>query len=136
MTNTHASFRKRLCGAFCGVLPDHMKRLVLISSLAAKMKNQRELDPQTMEKLNRLMHLCTSEKAMQLPAVIAPVIWDEPLDDIRPALAKQAKGDDSVLRDVVQRVVQRMPKGLRYTADGGVERDLYRLFSNFNNVLA
>lgn len=136
MSHPSPGVTKRLCGAFCSVLSDRMKRLVLISSLVAKVKGQRELDPVTMSKLNKLMELCASENAMKLPVALAPTIWDESIDELSQQLVNPVQPDESRLRDMVQRVLVMIPSSLRYDANPILERDLKRLFSNFNTTLA
>ena len=66
----------KLCSFLgCG-LPSRTKRLILVTSLTARVKNDPDLDRATLKRLNELLDLCSSENAMRLPAHLSSVIWN------------------------------------------------------------
>ena len=124
----------KLCSFLgCG-LPSRTKRLILVTSLTARVKNDPDLDRATLKRLNELLDLCSSENAMRLPAHLSSVIWNgESVASIQPALVGKEQIADKKVSELVLYFKQSIPLWLRYD-DAEVESDLRQLFRNHNGV--
>lgn len=117
-------------------LPGRMKRLILLTSIAAKAKETQDLDETTLRKLNNLMNLAGSEDAMKLPASLSKAIWDGKTSvDAMAMLSKGGPLPESTIGDLVKQIKASVPNWLRYGREGDLDADLEKLLQHKAEVL-
>lgn len=116
-------------------VPARTKRVILLASITAGVKEKPDLDPETIKKLNELLQLCTNEKALSFPAHLASLIWDgQVITMVKDDLQNKEVLNSNCLTDMVSRFKQCIPSWLRYE-DAELDSDLKKLFKNFNTLL-
>lgn len=114
-------------------LPSRTKRLIFLASLSAKVTTEGDqFDPETLRKINSLLRICGSEKAMNLPIHLNEVIWNnEVVCDVEKLMALDGKEEqEELVQSFVQSVMAVMPKWLKYGRQGDTQKDLETLFRN------
>lgn len=56
-------------------LPRRTKRIIFAAAIAGRLENTDTLSPETLSKLNTVLHLSKSEEALKLPVYLNEVIW-------------------------------------------------------------
>lgn len=119
-------------GAAVGMLPVKDKRLVCLASLSAYVKGSTMFDASIAAKLNKLMVLCSDDKAMRLPVQLSVAIWFNvdgerliPLEVLNTDIVRQH--DPSKMDQAVTAVIQAMPKWMRYADDEEIAEDVEKL---------
>lgn len=119
------SFRTLVSGVLSKVIPSRTKRLILLSSLYARLRNTTSFDSATIHKLNKALSLCKDDKAIQFPMHLTRAIWRGDRGNVilypEPNIAE--------LEILVRRVMQTIPSWLRYD-EVSMFKDLYKLFEN------
>ena len=119
------------------LLPDKIKRMIFLSSLAAYIRDLQKPDKETLKKLNEILLLCSNEEALRFPIEIHSKIWGR--FDIE---CLQQSGIDvsnmrefhtrglakSEMRIVANRFIDYMPVWLKYQSKESIRQDIYRLF--------
>ena len=117
-------------------VPARTKRVILLASITAGIKEKPDLDPATIRKLNELLQLCSNEKALSFPAHLSTLIWDgQVISMVKDDLENKEVMNSNCLSDMVARFKQRIPAWLRYE-DAELDSDLKKLFKNFDTLLA
>jgi len=108
------SIRHGVGGLAHVLLPRHIKRLMLYSSLTAIIRHQPELDRDTLEKLNDVMHLSSDVDAMKFPVFIKRAIWkgEQPIQ-IHPDMFVGSPTATNV-DALAQQLIDKIPRWLRY----------------------
>lgn len=134
MTRIGQRFAERFKGFLERWLPKRTKRLIMLVSFSACFKERPVLDDRSLKKLNELMNLCRSDKALELPVVVSRVIWrDTDVQELQPDLRSSALSE-SKLAQCVQRIKASVPAWLRYD-EPRMEHDLRRLLEHRQEVL-
>lgn len=137
MNRVSAAFKRGMISLLDSQLPRRTKRLIFLASFSARMKNERQFDNDTLEKLNKLMVLSNSDSALKLPIHLSKVIWNgRTLNDI--CADSFAEGPLSTDRVAVaaEQIVNRMPNWLRYGRRNDIVADVKKLLLNRVEVLA
>lgn len=98
------------------ILPERIKRLLFVASLAGYVKATTELDDKTMSQINELFSLCTVENAMRFPLSINSIIWHERSirDDYNDIVHDTASFSDARVKLFIGRVKSSIPKWMLY----------------------
>lgn len=135
MNRVSGLFQASFSGLLGGILSERMKRLVFLASFSARMKNQAStpFDHETVHKLNQLMTLCSTEEAIQFPVILNKVIWRgrtvfEIVADQQ--ILSSYPFDKERLQQLASRVLEAMPKWLRYGTDDTIRGDVEKLLTN------
>lgn len=126
------------------VLPDRIKRLVFLSSLAAYVRDFDQPDDDTLYKLNEILSLSTNADALKLPMYIHTRIWGsfdvsrlkscglelKTMKNIRLDQMEQSQ-----MRVVANRLIDYAPSWLRYQTKEYTRQDIYHLFLGLYVVL-
>lgn len=115
------------------VVPDHTKRLVMLSSLYARMCNKTSFDSNTISKLNKIMALGKRDNALQFPIQLSSVIWnaDQGKTVLYPAPAIQVS--EAVQ---VDQILEKVPSWLLYSDKENVSQDIALLLANRSKLEA
>lgn len=126
----------RMLGA---MFSNHVKRLILLSSLAAYMNNIKNPDNAVVTTLNELFKLSKSPAALKLPMQMSPQLWGK-FDE---AVLKEAGiecdkfcqlHEERVviaqLRIIASRLIQYMPNWLKYDSNERIKKDIINLMLN------
>lgn len=119
------------------VTPKRMKRLILYASLTALLKQQAELDRQTLEKLNEVMRLSTVDiDSMRLPVYLRAAIWR----DIGPIEIPQSffvrKLTEQEIQPTLTELLRKIPKWLRYGNPHELREDASHYLQNCSDYLS
>lgn len=117
------------------VLSRRQKRLILFSTLTAVLKQDDELDKQTLEKLNLVMRLSSDVEAMKFPVkYIRSAVWKggAPIRIPDFVFAKQASEQD--VQTALSELVTKIPRWLRYK-DAEMKSDAERFLLNGREYL-
>lgn len=126
------------------VLPDPIKRMIFLSSLAAYIRNLDEPDKELLQKLNEILLLSSNAEALRLPMEIHSKIWGKfdtnrlRCDGINCSNMRDFKLEGlpkSQMRIVANRLIDYMPSWLKYHSREGIRQDIYRLFLGLDLVL-
>ena len=124
------------------VLPDSIKRMIFLSSLAAYIRDLNQPDKETLQKLNEILMLSANAEALRFPMEISSKIWGrfntESLDGIQcgQAHAFSLKGlHKSQMRIVANRLIDHQPRWLKYQSKEGTRQDIYKLFLSLDAVM-
>lgn len=125
-------------------LPDQIKRMIFLSSLAAYIRDLHKPDKETLERLNDLLLLSSNVEALRLPMEIQSKIWGSfdvqrlQCDGIQCQSLRnfELKGlAKSEVRIVANRLIEHMPTWMKYQSKEGIRQDIYRLFLGLDIVL-
>lgn len=115
------------------VLPNRGKRLMVLTSLHARLVRDGVFHEETLSKLNQSLYLASSEKALELPASVYKQLWDaEQLKSIMKDIDGQYDGETCLLYDdakkVSQSIIPLIPSWLRYDSNERMLQDVVNLF--------
>lgn len=115
------------------ILPNRGKRLLMLTSLHARLVRDGVFHNETLTKLNDSLFLASSEKALVLPASVYNQLWDaEKVKNIMAEIDGKYDGDTCLLFDDARRVSQSIisltPSWLRYDTNEQMLKDLIQLF--------
>lgn len=115
MKHLTALFRQ-LGGKLLNVcLPERMKRMMLVSSLAAYISRKKELDLSQLTKLNEDFKLCTLETALFFPVSISKALWHgRMISEVSKEMFQKADVSEGKLSVIAQRIKASVPFWLRY----------------------
>lgn len=126
-------FLPQLLSAFLSkLLPDRTKRLVVLSSLYALMCGTTSFDSRTINKLNQVMKLGNTDKALEFPMQLSSVIW-RGIDGkviIYPPTNLQS------ISEIIEGIMNKIPKCLMYSDRQSVLTDISKLFTERSNLLS
>lgn len=112
------------------ILDSRMKRLVYITSLAAVIKNNKDLDTQILGKMNSVLNLANTElKSLKLPALVCDKIWTNQSiikDDIK--YLKENNVNNKSCIDKVKNIIKCTPSWLKYDNEDKIFEDIISLF--------
>lgn len=111
------------------IFPKRVKRFILISSLFARITNQKRLDDETLSKLNQVFNLTnvSDNDGMLLPVMLQSLIWDE--EEIEIVREYNASGSVTKTESCVSKVCEIIPTWLVYE---NFDADVRKLFNNFS----
>lgn len=118
------------------LIPRRTKRLILYASLTALLKQQSELDRQTLEKLNQVMGLTTETvDAMNLPVKLRVAIWkgSQPIRIPDTFFTQQPNEQD--LQSTLAELIAKIPAWLRYGKDTELKADVQRYLMHSGDYL-
>ena len=126
-------------------LPDKVKRMLFLTSLAAYVKDLKNPPLAALEKLNTLMLLSSNTSLLMFPIEIRSKIWaDMTVKDLEEHLGRTVtfqelrKGDLNAAqkRILTSMVIDKAPKCLIYGSNSRIRKDLYKMFDNLDTALA
>lgn len=112
------------------LIPRHMKRLVLWSSLLSAYRRSNEVDNKCVKALNDLLGLAKKESAMALPITVSKVIWEDmdgAVQVLHDADQQTVLSQKSQLRE---RFIKAIPSWLRYSNEADMGKDFDKLLQN------
>lgn len=117
-------------------LPSRAKRFIFVAVLSAKVQKVKDFDIETLKKINDVLEVCTSEKAMMFPVQLNQVIWNGELRvDMGRLIALDGKEEQEALVQYCARVaMESMPQWLKYGRAGDTQKDLELLFRNSKSI--
>lgn len=133
MNRVSGLFRAASFGSVLGVfLSQRVKRLIFLASFSARIKDQTSFDSDTVHKLNQVMALASEERAIQLPVHLSKVIWQgRTIHDIAECeVLSSSTFTKERLHQLSTRVLEAMPKWLRYGPEDHMRDDLVKLLDN------
>lgn len=121
------------------VLPDKVKRMIFMSSLAAYLRDIDQPEDEVLQKLNSVLRLSSDYRAMRFPIVFHSYIWASfdtcTITDKGIACESHTlKGFRLVgltkpqARIVADKIIAYIPDWLRYASKNQTRKDVYRLF--------
>lgn len=109
----------------------HGRRILFITSLYFQIVSYDQLRADVITKLNSLMKLASSEKALQLPIAIRGVLWNgSEITEIIRAEDFTAPLSEERARSISERVVDHMPRYLAYGQRREMVDDVLNLIRN------
>ena len=117
------------------ILPRRTKRLILYASLTAQLRQQSELDTQTLVKLNDVMRLSGEVDAMKLPAYLREAIWRGREQIDIPDSFFSRHPDPKDMDNTVKTLSQAIPQWLRYDRDPEIVKELRKYFTHVSELL-
>lgn len=124
------SIKSLLSRILTKVLPDRTKRLVLLSSLYARMSGQTSFDSKTISKLNQIMMLSSKDSALEFPMQLSRVIWqrDRGTSVLYPLETQENE------EQLVEQIFDKVPQCLLYSDKQAVSQDIAKLLSQRENL--
>ena len=118
------------------LLPNRIKRLVFLSSLTAILVDMKELNNETLHKLNTLLGLCMNDNAMKLPISMRDFIWHH----MTPAQVLNTepiwdKLSTESISTMSSSIIKKMPSWLHYNKDMDIKRDVEYLLHNRSSLM-
>lgn len=115
------------------ILPRRGKRIILLTTLHARLVRDGVFHEETMCKLNASLHLASSEKALALPASIYGSVWSaEQLKAIMKEIDGNYDGETCLLysdaRRVGESIIELTPRWLKYDNPDEMLNDVLSLF--------
>ena len=97
--------------------------------------DKKELNSETLHKLNTLLGLCVNDNAMKLPISMRDYIWHNmtPVEVLSADPSWDTVTCESI-RKMTASVINKMPNWLRYSVDGDIKRDVEYLLRNRSNL--
>jgi hypothetical protein len=116
-------------------LPERMKRMMLVSSLAAYISRQKELDLVVLTRLNEDFKLCTLEEALYFPVAINSLLWHgRMISEISKEMFSRNDVSEGKLTVIAQRIKASVPCWLRYD-ELQLSADIKHLLKDRHSVL-
>ena len=109
------------------LLPNKIKRLVFISSLAATIYDINNDDIETLHKLNLILNLCNDDGAMLLPVALGNIIWNHKNNLI--VLDINNNDHNLTIKTTISDIINIMPKWLVYSDFDSIKKDVEKLLS-------
>lgn len=117
------------------VLSRRMKKLILFSSLTAVLRQDDELDKQTLEKLNLVMGLSSDVEAMKFPVYIRSAIWKGGAPILIPAELFAKNPSELTVQTVLSELISKVPRSLRFGTDAEMKSDFERYLTHGREYL-
>lgn len=136
MTLLPSSAKRFLVDYLGDTLPTRVKRFIFVAVLSAKVQRVKDFDISTLRKINDVLDVCNSEKAMKLPVHLNQVIWNgELVCDMHRLMSLDGKEEQEPLVQYFTRLaMDSMPKWLRYGRAGDTQKDLEIFFRNSKSI--
>lgn len=115
---------------FVKLLPDRIKRLMLLASFAAVAKDTKESDEQAIHSLNQILQLAVNDNALKLPIHVSSMIWtnvnsyQKDLDTLKEHQRQQCD-----LQRCAARIVNGVPDWFLYGSKEEMITDFLGVFS-------
>jgi len=117
----------RVLNALLSLLPDRTKRMMFVASVAGAAQEKDDLGDEVLSRLNGLMKLCSSDRAMELPVKLNKVIWNgEVVHDVNRVAQENGKASPEAMAEALAKLKDSMPAWMRYDGDM-VDADLKTL---------
>ncbi len=117
-------------------LPSRTKRLVFLASFAARLKESTVLEKETIQKLNKVLTLATTDEALMFPVQLSRVIWHGKTSyEICNEDLSEGSLSSNRIAEVANAIMAAMPEWLRYDDASVIEKDVEVLLVNRNIVL-
>lgn len=131
MNRVSGLFGASLTGLLRVSLSERTKRLIFLASFSARIKGQTNFDSETLHKLNKVMALASNDEAVRLPVHLSRAIWrGRTIHEIADQAVLSASFDKERLQQFASRVLEAMPKWLRYGSDDVIRDDLAKLLTH------
>lgn len=129
MSETKAIPDRRFLKICVSLLPNRLKRLLLLTSLAAIAKNIRDTDKSTIHLINEMLHLAVRDSALYMPIRVKSYIWNR-YDIIEPCVTALMNGQcgDKAGRDFADSILRSVPQWFGYGSDDKMRDDILNLF--------
>lgn len=127
---------RRIGRAFLAcIVPTQVKRMMMVSSLAAYLSRKTELDMGTLMRLNERFKLCTLESALQLPILLARTFWHGRLisEVVKDTVLRQDLGPGKI-SVVAGRIKESIPVWMRYD-EQEMTADIYQLLNTRHQIM-
>lgn len=126
------------------VLPDRAKRLMLLSSLHARIATDAHPDKEIARKLNEVFALSSSDEALLFPMQLRERLWREPINVScgvsNPVEVKDFRDIASMtftksqVRIVSDQILKTVPGWLQYGSKRQMKQDVVALLSNLQTT--
>lgn len=122
-------------------LSSSIKRLIVLSSFAAHIRDLNKPDDETLEKLNQIMALSSDAKAMLFPMKLHSRIWSrfdhQKLEEIGfafndPHAITTENISNSQIRILIKQVINSLPQWLVYQSHEEMRKDFYHLLTTLD----
>lgn len=131
-------------GVLKNILPNRVKRMLLIVSLHARICSSKHPDKDIALKLNKVFALASSDEALLLPMQLSERIWREPIQVTCGVDNKIELNDFSdlaayrltrpQLRIASDHIVRSTPEWLHYGSRRQMKNDVMKLISNAQSL--
>lgn len=122
----------KLSGAVASVVPERTRRMVFIASIVALLSQQKNVDGETIHRLNKIFTLAHSdrEKVIELPMLLCTVIWEgtESAKICRDGVCELSWTSEKT-EIFLRKIMPTIPTWLRYQ-DKQMEDDIRNLFGS------
>jgi hypothetical protein len=134
MNRVTDAIRGRIAGMLDRHLPERTKRLLFLASFSGQLKDPGEFSDETLHKLNKMLDLSTDDAALRLPVHLSHAIWrNRPLEaGLR--LSLKADHAQEGVHALSTKVLEAMPKWLRYGDEPRMRREIEKLLCNWQHV--
>jgi len=128
------AIRSGLAGMLGQHLSERTKRILFLASFSAQLKDPSEFDDEMRHKLNQMLELSSDDNALKLPVHLSHAIWrNRPFElGVRLSLKNESVQERAHL--LGKKVMEAMPKWLRYGDDKRMLGDLEQLLRNWSHV--
>lgn len=109
MSNNKTTTWQRFLG---WLLPLHVKRAIVMSSLMGRMLDTRELDEETLIRANELMRICQRHSTMRMPLAYSHALWDDKVIADFKEIGKKRS-----VEGMAEAIAKKVPSWLRYDRD-------------------
>lgn len=119
-------FFRLITGFITHCIPERMKRLIFISSLATQFNHDKTLAPETISKLNTIMGLASDCKSLHLGSQLTHVIWADDQCVGLCQVAKESEIESKRIPVLVKNICESTKPWLRYRPER-MEADVSQL---------
>ncbi len=114
-------------------LPNRGKRIIMLTTLHARLVRDGVFHAETLQKLNESLFLASSDTALTLPASIYGRVWDaNQIQTVLNEIDGRYDGDTCLLysdaKKVSESIISLTPEWLRYGSVDDMRRDVLSLF--------
>lgn len=137
MVSTNGFFRRKFEQTLENNIPSKMKRMCLIASLTANIRNTYQLDQNSLKVLNETMSLVQNEDSLLFPVVIGKKIWHDQakgFETIR-ALIKACDWSKEQVSKICTAIMELIPSWLWYGDRDTIATDVELLLRHHKTVL-
>jgi len=119
-------------------LPERMKRILFVSSLAAQLAKDQQMTPEALNKINEMLDLAKDAESMELGVELSNVIWKDAECSL---MCFQVSTEQVIAQERIPYIISIILKAtapwLRYGKedDGAMEKDIRALISNRASIL-
>lgn len=111
-------------------LSRHSKRTLFVTSLYYSLVDDKDISLESLEKLNKALHVADDIKSMEFPAIIHKWIWDEELISCFCKTIENHKNSISYTKESLEDVFNIIPRWLLYGRHEDMVDDIKQLLSN------